>query len=191
MARDDRFEMSTGSPQESSQDLEAVKRMRDKDVLFALVLIACSASVIAYALAISFQAMEAVNAAFYTAPGFFVLVVGITLMLLSVSLLVTALRQGGSLRWLTPTSAARWWKSKRSREAVLVFGYLYLYMCLCWSRIPVLGIPLPFWLSTFVFLCLMTFTFHRRNIPLLVLVNVAATALIYITFRMLVGVPLP
>jgi hypothetical protein len=173
------------------QSPDAVKRMRDKDVLFSLVLIAGSVAVISYALSISFEAMRVMQAEFYTAPGFFVLVVGAGLLLLSVSLLVTALRQGGSLRWVNPANLLAMAKRKSSRQTAAVFAYLFLYMCLFWERTPVLGLRVPFWLGTFVFLALLTLTFNRKHWPAILLGCAAATAIIDLSFRLLVRVPLP
>ena len=170
---------------------EKTKSMRDKDVLFSIILMLGSCSLIVYSLIISSEAMKTVDAKFYTAPGFPVLVIGGCLFILSISLLVTALKQGGNLLWLAPKKLAGNIKSKSFWQTVAVFFYLYLYMCLFWERIPFLDIHVPFWLTTFVFLNLMMITFRAARIHNILIISAIVTLLTVFCFSYLARVPLP
>jgi hypothetical protein len=95
--------------------------MRDKDVLLGVILILGSCSLIVYSLLISLEAMETMDAEFYVAPGFSVMVIGIGLLILSISLVITALRQGGGLLWLAPAKLIKIFKSKPFWQTLAVF----------------------------------------------------------------------
>ena len=170
---------------------EKTKSMRDKDVLFSMILMLGGCSLIVYSLIISFEAMEAVGAKFYTAPGFPIMVVGGCLFILSVSLLVTALKQGGNLLWLAPKKLAKNFKSKSCRQTITVFFYLYLYMCLFWEKIPWLNVRVPFWLTTFIFLNLMMITFRAARIRNILIISAIVSFLVVFFFSFLGRIPLP
>jgi hypothetical protein len=170
---------------------EKIKSMRDKDVLFSIILMLGSCSLIVYSLIISFEAIKTVGAKFYTAPGFPVLVIGGCLFILSISLLVTALKQGGNLLWLAPKKLIVNVKSKSFWQTVAVFFYLYLYMCLFWEKIPFLDIHVPFWLTTFVFLNLMMITFRAAKIHNILIISAIVTFLTVFCFSYLARIPLP
>ena len=146
---------------------------------------------IVYALVISLQAMQTLPIRFYTAPGFFVLLIGCALLILGVVLLLTAVRQGGGLRWLAPDSLLRIAGSRPARQTTIVFVYLFLYMWLFWGEVPLLGLPVPFWLGTFLFLFAMLITFTQRRWYSIVAISAVAALLIDASFRHLAGVPLP
>jgi Tripartite tricarboxylate transporter TctB family len=184
------MEETGNSPADSTVE-EKTKSMRDKDVLFSIILMLGSCSLILYSLFISFEAMKAVGAKFYTAPGFPVMIAGGFLFILSISLLVTALKQGGNLLWLAPKKLARNFKSKSFRQTIAVFFYLYLYMCLFWEKIPWLNVRVPFWLTTFVFLNLMMITFRAAKIHNILIISAITSFLVVFFFSFLGRIPLP
>jgi hypothetical protein len=172
-------------------DQESTLSMRNKDVLFALILIVSSLSLIVYALNLSIRAMKAVDATFYDAPGFSMLVISGGLLVLSLSLLVIALKQGGTLGWLAPRQirAALW--NRSALRALVVFLYLCVYMISFGQPIPGTNVVIPFWLSTFVFLVLMMATFKATTIGYVVVISGLCTLITYLVFGYFVKIPLP
>jgi len=166
-------------------------KMRDRDVLFSLILIVSSVSLIVYALNLSIKAMRTVNATFYDAPGFSMLVISAGLFMLSLALLVIALRQGGTLRWLAPRQIriALW--NRSSLKTLAVFVYLFLYMIGFGQPIPGTHVVIPFWLATFVFLILMMITFKATSIGYVVVISGLCTLITYLVFGYFVKIPLP
>ncbi|MCX8036120.1 MAG: tripartite tricarboxylate transporter TctB family protein [Candidatus Sumerlaeia bacterium] len=193
------MDQTSGTAHDNRSDLHdgdqatqlSMKSLRDKDVLFALCLIVGSASTLVYALHISFEAMKAVNAEFYTAPGFFVLIIAAALLILGSSLLRTALRQGGSLGWLLPRRLVASARTQAFRQTFTAFAYLFLYMVLFWQPVPGWGAPMPFWLNTVLFLGLMMITFARIKPGYIVVISVLTTLAVDGSFRWLLHVPLP
>lgn len=170
---------------------EETKSMRDKDVLFGIILILSSCSLIVYSLMISLEAMETMDVEFYIAPGFSVMVIGIALLVLSISLVITALRQGGGLSWLTPAKLIRIFKSKPFWQTLAVFFYLFLYMWAFWGKVPWLNVRVPFWFTTFIFLNLMMITFRATKIVYVLLISGLTSFLVYFAFGFLAHIPLP
>lgn len=167
------------------------KAMRDRDVLFAIILMIASAAVTVYSISISLEAVKELQIKFYTAPGFFVMIVGGGLFVLGAVLLVMALRQGGDLRWMAPAGLLAIVRSRASRQTATVFLYLFLYMWLFWEKVPGLGLHVPFWLGTFLFLCAMMITFSKQKLLSIILISAVAAPLIDAAFRYLAKVPLP
>ena len=166
------------------------KNMRDTDVLFALILMVASIALIIYSLVISFEAMRVTDCAFYIAPGLPTLLIGFFLLVSAMILLVTARRQGGDLRWLSPKKFLVKFKSKEFWNTVIVFGYLFLYMIVLWERTPLLGIHIPFWLATFIFLNLMMITFKATKFLNIIIISGITTFLVDFFFRTLARIPL-
>jgi len=170
---------------------EEKKSMRDKDVLFGIILILGSCSLIVYSLMISFEAMETIDVEFYIAPGFSVMVIGIGLLILSISLVIAALRQGGDLLWLAPAKLIKIFKSKPFWQTLSVFFYLFLYMWAFWEKVPWLNVHVPFWLTTFIFLNLMMITFRATKIVYVLLISGLTSFLVDFVFGFLARIPLP
>ena len=190
------FNMENMEPQdvdisEDASVAEDIKRMRDKDVLFSILLILGSCALIIYSVIISLRAMRTMHARFYTAPGFSTLAVSGGLLLLSIRLLITALRQHGDLRWLAPGRVIEYFRLKSFWQTAAVLFFLYLYMCLFWGKIPWFSIRVPFWLTTFVFLCLMMLTFKATKVYRILIISGLISVLTTLIFKFLVGVPLP
>lgn len=164
---------------------------RNRDVLFALLLIAGSVALILYALRLSFQAMKAVGATFYGAPGFSILVIAGGLLILSVVLLVTAIRQGGGLGWLTPRNLKRRCGNRASLKTTVVFVYLFLYIASFDRSIPGTAVTIPFWASTFLFLTLMMATFRAASLRSIVMIGGLCTLCVYLFFGVFAKIPLP
>ncbi|MFC1715285.1 tripartite tricarboxylate transporter TctB family protein [Candidatus Poribacteria bacterium] len=170
---------------------EDTRRMRDKDVLFSILLMLGSCALIIYSLVISLEAMKTVHAEFYTAPGFSTLAVSAGLLLLGIRLLVIALRQHGDLRWLAPGRVIEYFRLKSFRQTAAVLFCLYLYMCLFWGKISWFDIHVPFWLTTFVFLSSMMLIFRATKIYRILIISGLISVLTVLVFKSLVGVPLP
>jgi hypothetical protein len=174
-----------------TSDQQSNLKMRDKDVLFALILILSSVSLIVYALNLSIRAMRIVNATFYDAPGFSMLVISAGLLMLSLALLVIALKQGGRLRWLAPQQIRIAFWNRSSLKTLAVFVYLFLYMIGFGQPIPGTQVVIPFWLATFVFLALMMITFKATSVGYVVVISGLCTVITYLVFGHFVKIPLP
>ncbi|MHC4682278.1 MAG: tripartite tricarboxylate transporter TctB family protein [Planctomycetota bacterium] len=174
-----------------TSDKQSTLNMRNKDVLFALILVSGSVSLIVYALSLSVRAIKTVNATFYDAPGFSMLVISGGLLILSLALLVTAVKQGGTLRWLAPRKirVALW--NRSSLKTLAVFVYLFLYMIGFGQRIPGSNVVIPFWLATFVFLVLMMTTFKAASISRVLIISGLCTLMTYLVFGYFAKIPLP
>lgn len=171
--------------------LDLQKNMRDKDVLFSLILFIGSIALIIYSISISIQAMNKMEAQFYISPGFTILIIAIFLLFMSISLFFTARKQGGSLKWLfTKNLLSKIW-NRSSKQTMIVFVYLFFYMVLGWARVPLLNIYLPFWFTTFIFLCLMMITFRATKLLNIIIISALTSFLIDFAFTNLAQVPLP
>ena len=169
----------------------ATVKMRDRDLLFSGLLILGSIGLILYALSISLQAMKRVNATFYDAPGFSMIVVGCGLLILGCALLKTALSQGGTLQWLKPRHWRRSIRTRSNLKTVVVFVYLFLYMFGLGEPIPGTGVVIPFWILTFVFLVAMMATFRAAHIGTIVITSGLCILLVTVIFGWFAKVPLP
>jgi hypothetical protein len=167
------------------------QEMRDRDVLFSLLLIAGSVGLIVYALRLSLEAMRAVGATFYDAPGFSILVLAGGLLVLSAALLVTALRQDGGLGWLAPSRWKGLGVDRSSRKTFVVFAYLFLYMFSFGRPIPWTRVTVPFWLSTSLFLMLTMATFRAASLRWIVVISGLGTLSVYLIFGVFAKIPLP
>lgn len=172
-------------------DQQSNLKMRNKDVLFSLILILSSVSLIGYALSMSIRAIRTVGASFYDAPGFSMLVISTGLLVLSLVLLVVALKQGGTLRWLAPGQIRTALWNRSSLKTLAVFIYLFLYMIGFGQPIPGIHVVIPFWLSTFVFLVLMMITFKATSIGYIIVISGLCTLITYLVFGYFVRIPLP
>jgi hypothetical protein len=170
---------------------EDTRRMRDKDVLFSILLMLGSCALMVYSLVISFEAMKTMHAEFYTAPGFSTLAVDAGLLLLSTRLLVIALRQHGDLRWLAPKRVMEYFRLKSFWQTAAVLFCFYLYMCLFWGKTPWFDIRVPFWLTTFLFLSSMMLIFRATSIYKILIISGLMSVLTALVFKSLIGVPLP
>ncbi|MBR1919056.1 MAG: tripartite tricarboxylate transporter TctB family protein [Spirochaetales bacterium] len=167
-------------------------RARDRDLLFGVILTAASIALCIYAIRISSACMRILDATFYTAPGFLILIIGIMLLACAVYLIVNALRKGGSFRWLIPSRLWKQLRDDKAHYAVLAFFYLYLYMVLLWdAKIPFTRITFPFWANTMLFMMLIMFTFKVARPRTIIIMSVVTSILVYVTFKFMIGVPLP
>lgn len=164
---------------------------RNQDVLFALILLVGSGALIVYALRMSLQAMSTMNATFYDAPGFSIMVISGALLVLSVALLVIARKQGGGLAWLAPKKIKQACWNRSSLQTWIVFFYLFCYMMGFGQTIPGTGIVIPFWLSTSLFLIVMMVTFRAARLPVILITSGLCTVLVYLIFGVLAKIPLP
>lgn len=167
------------------------QKMKDWDVLFAILLMIGSVWLIFYSINLSNEAIRLTDAVFYTAPGFATLLVGIILFVLSVPLLSAAVRQGGSLSWLVPGNLIRLFLSRDFGKTALVFFLLFLYMWAFWEKIPFTRIRVPFWLSTFLFLTAMMAAFKAARFRNILIISAVTTAVVQICFGYFAGIPLP
>ena len=135
--------------------------------------------------------MRTVDATFYDAPGFSMLVISAGLLVLSLALLVVALKQGGTLRWLALRQIRAELWNRSTLKTLAVFVYLYLYMIGFGQTIPGTHIVIPFWLTTFVFLVLMMITFKAASIGYVVIISGLCTLMTYLIFGYFVKIPLP
>lgn len=183
--------MFIGTTLMQPSDQQTNLKMRDKDVLFSLVLIVSSVSLIVYSLNLSIRAMRTVDATFYDAPGFSMLVISAGLLVLSLALLVVALKQGGTLRWLAPRQIRDVLWNRSTLKTLAVFVYLFLYMIGFGQTIPGTHVVIPFWLATFVFLILMMITFKATSIGYVIVISGLCTLITYLVFSYFVKIPLP
>ena len=177
--------------QSKERDLEFL-RARNRDLLFGIILIVASIALCIYATKISLDCIRILDASFYTAPGFLILVIGIMLLACAVYLVVNALKNGGSLRWLNPKKLLKQLREDKAWYAVLAFFYLFLYMVVLWdAKIPFTRITIPFWANTMVFMMLIMFTFKVAKPRTIIIMSVVTSLLVFFIFKYLIGVPLP
>lgn len=168
-----------------------IKTKRDKDLLFGIILIICNIFLIIYAVRISLDAMRIVDCKYYTAPGLPLLIIGVLLIILAVSLIITSLKQGADLKFILPDNLNKMLKEKQLWQTLSVFSYLFIYIFVLWDKIPYTNIHIPFWLSTFIFLNLMMITFKATSIINSIIISLAVANIIDYLFSVLAKVPLP
>jgi len=123
---------------------------------------------------------------FYVSPGFFPLIMGYVLLLCSLLLFVSSLRQGGLRARLREVGS--WWKEKTHAKDSLTTLVGILIMLLYTSFLLPL---LPFWLSTFIFLVMLMAFLRSTSIVRVLLVSALTVAIIVVFFTVLFHVPLP
>lgn len=166
-------------------------RAAERDLLFgSLLIIACIVLAI-YAHKMNLEAIRIASARYFTAPGFFILIIAIGIFIMSVYLVMHALKNGGNFRWLIPAKLIARLKADRAIDTVLVFIYLFVYTILLWENIPFTRIKVPFWLNTMIFMNAIMFTFKVAKPVKIVIISAATAIAVHVIFRYLIGVPLP
>ncbi len=168
-----------------------LKIRRDRDLFFAILLVAGSIALIFYSFRISLHAMETTDAHFYTAPGFSVMFVGICLFILAIVLFFTAIKAGAGLSWLAPMKVFYRLRQRPALATVLIFAYLYFYMVLLWESVPYLNVHVPYWLNTFIFLLLMMFSFKAAKPLYIILISALTAGFMEFVFKYMANIPLP
>ena len=166
-------------------------KARERDLLFGIVLAIGSVVLCLYAHKISTDAIRVMDASYLTAPGFFVLVIGIGLILMSIYLIVHAVKNGATLGWLLPKRLMARFREDKVLQTLLVFFYLYLYMVVFWDRIMFTRIRVPFGLNTMIFMNLVMFTFKVSRPRTILIISVVTSVSVFFVFKYLIGVPLP
>lgn len=175
----------------NDQKAKAELKARERDLLFGITLAVSSVALCIYAHHISTDAIRIMDARYFTAPGFFILVIGIGLILMSSYLITHAIKHGATLTWLLPRRLILRFKEDRVFQTLLVFFYLYLYMVVLWDRIMFTKIRVPFWLNTMIFMNLVMFTFKVTKPRNILIISVITSFSVFFIFKYLIGVPLP
>jgi hypothetical protein len=170
---------------------DARKPVRDRDLLFGILLVLGSAALVVYAVNLSQAAMRAREIGFYLTPGFSILLVAVALLVLGGALALTARRQGGDFRWLAPRAFFERWRAASSLRTAVLFGLLFLYMCVFWERVPGTRVPAPFTVTTFLFLAAALGLFRAARPRTIFVISAATALLIDFVFRRLAQLPLP
>jgi len=166
-------------------------KARERDLLFGIFLALGSVALCIYAHKISTDAIRIMDARYLTAPGFFLLVIGIGLILMSIYLITHAVKHGATLMWLLPKRLMARFREDKVHQTLLVFFYLYLYMVVLWDTIMFTRIRVPFWLNTMIFMNLVMFTFKVTKPRNILIISVVTSFSVFFVFKYLIGVPLP
>ena len=177
-----------------TKELNASKQFREareRDLLFGILLVIGSIALGIYAHSISTQAMAIMDAEYFTAPGFTILIIAIGLFAMAIYLINNALHQGADLKWLHPKRFLQRLKEGRASQTFIVFFYLYLYMVVLWENIPFTRIRIPFWLNTMIFMNLIMFTFKVTKPRNILIISIITSFSVHFVFNNLIGVQLP
>ena len=173
------------------QTTKVYMKARERDLLFGIVLGISSIALCIYAHKISTDAIRIMDAQYFTAPGFFLLAIGIGLILMSIYLVIHSIKHGATLGWLLPKRLIARFREDKASQTILVFFYLYLYMVVFWDTIMFTKIRIPFWLNTMVFMNLVMFTFRVTKPKNIILISIITSFSVFFVFKYLIGVPLP
>jgi len=173
------------------QDAVKDKKSLERDFVFGILLVLVGVALCIYGNNISLDAMKVMDAQYYTAPGFFIVILGLALFAMAIYMIVNAKKNGATLAWLKPKALLARFKEDRALQTVVVFFYLFLYMVVFWENVPFTRIRIPFWLNTLVFMNLLMFTFKAAKPLSIIIISVATSTSIHFIFENLIGVPLP
>jgi|GEM_PF-1493846 len=164
---------------------------RERDLLFGILLLVGSIAVGIYGHIISMQAIAIMDARYFTAPGFSLLLIAIGLFAMAIYLINNAVKEGANLKWLLPKRLLARFKEGHAFQTFIVFFYLFLYMVVLWDTIPFTKIRIPFWLNTMIFMNLIMFTFKVTRPRNIIIISIVTSFSVHFVFNNLIGVQLP
>jgi hypothetical protein len=183
--------MTDSSAGNKSKQTKEFQQARERDLVFGSLVIIGSIALGIYANHISQLAIELMDAKYYTAPGFTLLVIAIGLLAMAIYLVINAFKAGARFTFLLPIKLYKRFKDDEAMNTILVFLYLFLYMIVFWENLPFTKIRIPFILNTTAFLSAIMFTFKVTRPRNILLISIITSVVVFVIFDTLIGVPLP
>lgn len=173
--------------QVTGKDLHA----RERDLLFGIILALSSIALGVYGNTISLKIIAIMDARYYTAAGFLIVIISVALFSMALYLIINARKCGATLAWMKPSLLRERFKNDHALQTFIVFFYLFLYMVVFWENIPFTRIRIPFWLNTMIFMDMLMITFKSAKIRTIIIISAITSCSIHYVFEYLIGIPLP
>ena len=152
-------------------------------ILFSIALILVSIYIIIDSLKMSLPLIEKGQATILDMPGLSPIICSLLLIVLSLVVIVSAWRSGGTLKYLASPDVR---KALIDREAIAVYKVFALLLLYVYLLLPFL----PYWASTFLFMVVFMLSFRVFSWKT-VLISISTALLIMVIFGNLFGVNLP
>jgi hypothetical protein len=152
-------------------------------ILFSIVLILASIYIIIDSLQMSIPFIERGQATIMDMPGLSPMICSLLLIGLSIVMIRSAWRSGGTLKHLASPEVRKGLIGKEATTVYKVFALLLLY-------VYVLMPLLPYWASTFLFMVVFMLSFRVFSWKT-ILISISTALLIMVIFGKLFGVNLP
>jgi|GEM_PF-4475315 uncharacterized membrane protein YecN with MAPEG domain len=160
------------------------KTLRKTDLAFGAVLFVLALFFLGKSLQMNREAMDVFGSVLYTAPGFLPAIVSIILMILGLTLMISAWREGARLS-IGDFRAA--WGAMKSNTAIRIYGIVAMFGVYIFLLIGLL----PFAVATFLYLFGFMLLFKAGHwLKLLFISALSSLAIVYV-FQELVNIPLP
>lgn len=157
------------------------KNLRSADILTGIIFIIVGLLVAKFSIDLM---MTNTDPRFYASAGFVPLVFAILFIIISISIIVNAVKEGGTLKLFSMTNTINALKSKEGINTIYILGIIALY-------IFVLMNFLPYFLSTFIFLVLFIQRFYQKSIVKIVIISLVAVVIVTYLFGTVAQIPLP
>lgn len=152
-------------------------------ILFSIALILVSIFIIIDSLKMSLPLIGKGQATILDMPGLSPIVCSLLLIALSLVVIVSAWRNGGTLKHLASPEVR---KAMVGREAIVVYKVFALLLLYVYLLMPLL----PYWASTFLFMIVFMLSFRVFSWKT-VLISISTALLIMVIFGNLFGINLP
>ena len=156
------------------------KNLRSGDIVTSIALILLSLFVAWHSIAL-LRANP--DRRFYMSAGLMPLVFSILLIVISVSVIFIAVREGGTLELFAPSRIFEALRSSKGLKTIFVLAWLLFYI------VGLLEL-FPYLLATFIFLFVLICVFYGRLVPA-ILISAVTAAVITFAFGSIAGIPLP
>lgn len=157
------------------------KKFRSADLLVSIVLII-------FGIAVTILSIQLIvtgpGDAIYLSNGLMPLIIGVLITLMSVSVLIHAIKEGGTLAEFKPATVVSALKSREGLSTLFILAWLAVYI---WVLLEIL----PYVFATFIYLWVMFRVYYRKNIVVETIIAIAISLLVTVAFGTLVNVPLP
>ncbi|MBN2437356.1 MAG: tripartite tricarboxylate transporter TctB family protein [Deltaproteobacteria bacterium] len=152
-------------------------------ILFSVALILAAIYIIIDSLKMSIPLMERGQATILDIPGLTPIICSLLLIILSLVVIVSAWRSGGTLKHLVSPDVR---KALGGREAIVVYKVFTLLLLYVYLLLPFL----PYWASTFLFMVVFMLSFRVFSWKT-ILISFLVAILIKVIFGDLFGILLP
>jgi hypothetical protein len=152
-------------------------------ILFSIALILASIYIIIDSLHMSIPMIKNGQATIMDMPGLSPIICSVLLIILSLVMIRSAWRSGGTLKHLVSAEVR---KALTGREAITVYKVFALLLLYVYVLMPFL----PYWASTFVFMVVFMLSFHVFSWKT-ILISISTALSIMVIFGKLFGVNLP
>lgn len=156
------------------------RNLRSGDILTSIALILLSLFVAWHSIALL---RANTDRRFYMSAGLMPLVFSVLLIIINVSIIFIAVREGGTLRLFAPGRVFAALRSRKELKTLFIIAWLFLYIFGLLELFPYL-------LATFIFLFIMIYVFYGRLVPALLISTITAAAITF-AFGTVAGIPLP